>query len=54
MTGRQKVNYDQIFICGSSIILKFPSFMKVISANISIFTEVSLGGTVASKSNFEI
>ena len=40
MTGRQKVKYDQIVICGI-IDNNLPCFMKFILANISISTNAS-------------
>ena len=53
MTGRQKVKYDQIFICGM-IDNNLPCcFVKFILANISISTnaskEIISGGTFAPK-----
>ena len=52
MTGRQKVKYDQMFICGI-IDNNLSCFMKFILANISISTnaskEIISGGTFASK-----
>ena len=52
MTGRQKVKYDQIFICGM-IDNNLPYFVKFSLAHISISTngskEMISGGTFAPK-----